>query len=119
MMYYKDCDFETGIKKILMSFQEEPDIDKYTKILVDWTKRRLSRTDDVLHDILYYKDSLVESLNECIDFIDRIKGYFEKGVKKEDILYEIETLDKDTLFYSDLIEKEVTNLIEDLEELLD
>lgn len=141
MMYYKDCDFDLGIKKILLSFQEEPDVEKYTEILVDWTKRQLEDLDTVLGEILDAKDGLVSTIEEQQNLIYDINYYTQENQKKlenldiksdnvteqiddivsknETIIDNIESFDGCYSFYGDEIEESIENIREDLGGLLD
>lgn len=140
MLYYKDCDFDLGIKKILLSFQEEPDVEKYTEILVDWTKRQLEDLDTVLGEILDAKDGLMTTIEEQQNLIYDIKEDAKENQKKlekldiksdnvkeqiddiisqnETIIDNIESFDDCYSFYGDGIEESIENIREDLEDLL-
>lgn len=147
MLYYKDCDFDLGIKKILLSFQEEQDIEKYTEILVDWTKKQLEDLDTVLGEILDAKEGLMTTIEEHQNLIYDIKedakeicdkfnylnsakvfealsdGAKEQidGIisKNETIIDNIESFDGCYSFYGDEIVKSIKNIREDLGGLLD
>lgn len=147
MLYYKDCDFDLGIKKILLSFLEEPDVEKYTEILVDWTKRQLEDLDTVLDDILDAKDGLVATIVEhqnliyairedakeiCdkFNYLDSAKVFedLSDGAKEqiddivsknETIIYNIKSFDDCYLFYGGEIVKSIKNIRADLGGLLD
>ena len=82
MLYYKDCDFDLGIKKILLSFQEEQDVEKYTEILVDWTKKQLEDLDTVLGDILDAKEGLMTTIEEHQNLFYDIKEDAKVNQKK-------------------------------------
>lgn len=143
MMYYKDCDFDLGIKKILLSFQEEPDIEKYTEILVDWTKRQLEDLVTALGEILDAKDGLMTTIEEHQNFIYDIRedakeiqdkfNYLDSAKvfedlsegakeqiddiisKNETVIDNIENFEECHLFYGDEIEEAIENIRADLE----
>jgi chromosome segregation ATPase len=140
MLYYKDCDFDLGIKKILLSFQEEPDVEKYTEILVDWTKKQLEDLDNVLGEILDAKDGLVITIEEHQNLIYDIREDVKENQKKlekldiksdnvkeqiddivsqnETVIDNIESFDDCFLFYGDEIAKSIKTIREDLGGLL-
>lgn len=141
MLYYKDCDFDLGIKKILLSFQEEPDVEKYTEILVDWAKKQLEDLDNVLGEILDAKEGLMTTIEEHQNLIYDIKEDAKVNQKKlekldiesdnakeqiddivsknETIIDNIESFDDCYSFYGDEIVKAIENIREDLGGLLD
>lgn len=147
MMYYKDCDFDLGVQKLLLSFQEEPDVEKYTKLLIDWTKKQLEDLDTVLGDILDAKDGLMATIEELQNLIYDIRedakeiqdkfNYLDKAKvfedlsdgakeqiddivsKNETIIDSIESFDDCYSFYGDEIVKSIENIREDLGGLLD
>lgn len=141
MLYYKDCDFDLGIKKILLSFQEEQDVEKYTEILVDWAKEQLEDLDTVLDEILDSKDMLVATIEEHQNLIydiredvkvnqkklekldiksDNVKEQIDGIIRQnETIIDNIESFDDCYSFYGDEIEKDIENIREDLGGLLD
>ena len=141
MLYYKDCDFDLGIKKILLSFQEEQDVEKYTKLLVDWTKKQLEDLDTVLGEILDAKDGLMTTIEEHQNLIYDIREDAKENQKKlekldiesdnakeqidgiisknETIIDNIESFDDCYSFYGDEIVKDIKNIREDLGGLLD
>lgn len=147
MLYYKDCTFETGIEKLLLSFQEEPDVEKYTKLLVDWTKKQLEDLDTVLGEILDAKDELMETIEEYqnliydvredakeiqdkFNYLDSAKVFddLSDGAKEqiddilnknEIIIDNIESFDECYSFYGNEIEKFIENIREDLGGLLE
>lgn len=147
MLYYKDCDFDLGIKKILLSFQEEQDVEKYTKLLVDWTKKQLEDLDTALGEILDAKEGLMTTIKEhqnliydikedvkeiCdkFNYLDSAKVFedLSEGAKEqidnivsknETIIDNIESFDDCYSFYRGEIEESIENIIEDLGGLLD
>lgn len=141
MLYYKDCDFDLGIKKILLSFQEEPDVEKYTKLLVDWTKKQLEDLDNVLGEILDAKDGLMTTIVEHQNLIYDIRESTKENQKKlekldiesdnvkeqidgiisqnETVIDNIESFDVCYSFYGDEIEESIENIRADLGGLLD
>lgn len=141
MLYYKDCDFDLGVQKLLLSFQEEQDVEKYTKLLVDWTKKQLEDLDTVLGDILDAKDGLMATIEEHQNLIYDIKEDAKENQKKlekldiesdnvkeqidgiirqnETIIDNIEFFDGCYSFYGDEIEEGIENIREDLGGLLD
>lgn len=140
MLYYKDCDFDLGVQKLLLSFQEEQDVEKYTKLLVDWTKKQLEDLDTVLGDILDAKDGLMATIEEHQNLIYDIKEDAKENQKKlekldiesdnvkeqiddiisknETIIDNIESFDDCYSFYGDEIEESIANIREDLGGLL-
>lgn len=141
MMYYKDCDFDLGVQKLLLSFQEEPDVEKYTKLLVDWTKKQLEDLDTVLGEILDAKDGLMATIEEHQNLIYDIREDVQENQKKlekldtksdnvkeqidviisknETIIDNIENFDDCYSFCGDEIVESIENIREDLGGLLD
>lgn len=141
MLYYKDCDFDLGVQKLLLSFQEEQDIEKYTEILVDWAKKQLEDLDNVLGEILDAKEGLMTTIEEHQNLIYDIKEDAKVNQKKlekldiksdnvkeqidgiirqnEIIINSIESFDDCYSFYGDEIEESIENIREDLGGLLD
>lgn len=103
MIYYKDCDLETGIEKILMNFSKEETKDyltirKYQQLIVDFVNGSISHEDcknkiDELEGDLEDKTNAIASMSaELSELSELVSGMRKSPIKGaiEDIIARME-----------------------------
>lgn len=103
MIYYKDCDLETGIEKILMNFSKEETkdyltIQKYQQLIVDFVNGSISHEDcknkiDELEGDLEDKTNAIASMSaELSELSEVVSGMRKSPIKGaiEDIIARME-----------------------------
>lgn len=103
MIYYEDCDLETGIEKILMNFSKEETkdyltIQKYQQLIVDFVNGSISHEDcknkiDELEGDLEDKTNAIASMSaELSELSELVSGMRKSPIKGaiEDIIARME-----------------------------
>lgn len=103
MIYYKDCDLETGIEKILMNFSKEETkdyltIQKYQQLIVEFVDGSISHEDcknkiDELEGDLEDKTNAIASMSaELSELSEVVSGMRKSPIKGaiEDIIARME-----------------------------
>lgn len=94
MIYYKDCDLETGVIKLLQSFAEETNqdyltIQKYQQLIVDFVNNHNGKDfETVIYDLegdLEDKQNAIASLEANLSELSKLVSGMRKSPIKEAI----------------------------------
>lgn len=105
MIYYKDCDLEKGVEKLLQSFGDEPThdyltIEKYQQLIVDFVNGFKSDEIEDLNAEIDNRDEKLEDYSNMVHSLDgdlaalkKIVYKMRKSENKESILAIIESME--------------------------
>lgn len=105
MIYYKDCDLEKGVEKLLKSFGDEPThdyltIEKYQQLIVDFVNGFKSDEIEDLNAEIDNRDEKLEDYSNMVHSLDgglaalkKIVYKMRKSENKESILAIIESME--------------------------
>ena len=90
MIYYKDCDLEKGVEKLLQSFRDEPTadyltIEKYQQLIVDFVNGFKSDEIEDLESDLEDKRNAISSLEANLSELSKLVSSMKKSPIKESI----------------------------------
>lgn len=104
MIYYKDCDLETGVIKLLQSFAEETNqdyltIQKYQQLIVDFVNNHNDKDfEAVIYDLegdLEDKQNAIASLEANLSELSKLVSGMRKSPIKEAIQDIIDRMELD------------------------